>query len=142
MADVKEIELQHTELVSIFNKLNQAVKNNESRQQIYKIIDDIIAYTHVHFSKEEEFMVQTGFPEIEQHRKMHQELLDEAKQLKGKFDYVDDEQFMDWLNHWPFNRVLAHIQYADKQFENHMSQSLGEPIIGNNVVPINSSKIK
>jgi hemerythrin-like metal-binding protein len=120
MADVKEMEQQHAELVSIFNKLNAAVKNNESRQDIYRIIDDVIAYTHVHFSKEEELMVQTGFPEIEQHKKMHKELLDEAQHLKGKFDYVDDEQFMDWLNHWPFGRVLAHIQYADKQFENHI----------------------
>jgi len=123
MAEVKDMELQHKQLVDVFNKLNDAVKNNETRQNIYKIIDDIISLTRTHFTSEEQLMTQSDFPEIEQHKRMHKELIDEALHLKGKFDYVDDEQFMDWLNHWPFGRVLAHIQYADKQFENHMTQS-------------------
>ena len=123
MAEVKDMEQQHAQLVSVFNKLNDAVKNNESRQTIYKIIDDIISLTKLHFTSEEEMMTQAGFPEIEQHKRMHKELIDEALHLKGKFDYVDDEQFMDWLNHWPFSRVLAHIQYADKQFESHVLQT-------------------
>ena len=123
MAEVKDMEQQHAQLVSVFNKLNDAVKNNESRQNIYKIIDEIISLTRMHFTSEEEMMTQSGFPEIEQHKRMHKELIDEALHLKGKFDYVDDEQFMEWLNHWPFGRVLAHIQYADKQFESHMTQN-------------------
>ena len=31
--------------------------------------------------------------------------------------------FTEWFNHWPFANVLAHIQYADKQFEDHIIQS-------------------
>jgi hemerythrin len=123
MADVSDMEKQHAELVSLFNKLNLAVKNFDSRPEIYHIIDEIIVHTRKHFSDEEQLMVQAGYTEIEQHKRMHKELIDEALHLKGKFDYVDDEQFMDWLNHWPFGRVLAHIQYADKQFENHIIQS-------------------
>jgi len=122
MFDVTVISQQHVELVSLFNKLNEAVKKNESRQDIYKIIEDIISLTCTHFADEEHLMVKSGYPEVNAHKKMHKELVGEALHLKGKFDYVDDETFTEWLNHWPFGRVLAHIQYADKQFDEHIKQ--------------------
>jgi hemerythrin-like metal-binding protein len=107
----------------MFNRLNEAVKNNESREDIYRIIDDIIAFTRLHFATEERLMVRSGYPEIEAHRDKHKLLIDEALHLKGKLDYVGELMFTDWLNHWPFARVLAHIQYADQQVEDHIIRS-------------------
>ena len=122
MTDVAHIEHQHSELVSMFSKLNEAVKNNESRKVIYQIIDDVISFTRVHFADEEQLMVKAAYPEIESHKKMHKELIDEALHLKGKFDYVDEHAFRDWLTHWPLGRVLAHIKYADTHFEEYLAQ--------------------
>ena len=31
--------------------------------------------------------------------------------------------FTDWFNHWPFARVLKHIQLADQQFEDLLRQN-------------------
>ena len=123
MAGVTEIDQQHKALVDMFNRLNEAVKNNESREDIYRIIDDIIAFTRLHFATEERLMIQSGYPEIEAHRDKHKQLIDEALHLKGKLDYVGELMFTDWLNHWPFARVLAHIQYADQQVEDHIVRS-------------------
>jgi hemerythrin-like metal-binding protein len=123
MSDVTTMHQQHAELVNMFIRLNEAVKNNESRQDVYRIIDDAIAFTRSHFANEEQLMVKSGYPEIEAHKKMHEELIEEALQLKGKFDYVEEDQFIEWLNHWPLGRVRAHIQYADKQLEDHINQN-------------------
>ena len=123
MFDVSEIDQQHQELVNLLNRLNDAVKNNESREDIYRIIDDVIAFTRLHFATEERLMVQSGYPEIEWHKDKHKQLIQDALHLKGKLAYVGEEMFTDWLNHWPFARVLAHIQYADKQIEDHITQS-------------------
>jgi hemerythrin len=122
MTDVAGIEKQHSELVNKFSKLNDAVKKNDSRENIYKIIDDVISFTRVHFADEEQLMAQSAYPEIESHKTMHKELIDEALHLKGKFDYVDELAFRDWLNHWPLGRVLAHIKYADTHFEEYLAQ--------------------
>jgi hemerythrin len=117
------IDQQHQELVSMLNRLNDAVKNNESREDIYRIIDDVIAFTRLHFATEEQLMIQSGYTEIEWHKDKHKELIQDALHLKGKLAYVGEEMFTDWFNHWPFARVLAHIQYADKQFEDQLLQS-------------------
>ena len=122
MFDVPEIDQQHQELVGMLNRLNDAVKNTGSRKEIYKIIDDVIAFTRLHFEAEESFMVQTGYPEIETHKDKHEQLINEAHHLKEKLDYVGEEMFTDWFKHWPFARVLAHIQYADKQITDYVSQ--------------------
>ena len=122
MTDVAEIERQHSELVNMFSNLNDAVKKNESREIIYKIIDDVISFTRAHFADEEQLMITSGYTEIESHKTMHRELIDEALHLKGKFDYVDEHAFRDWLNHWPLGRVLAHIKYADTHFEEYIAQ--------------------
>jgi hemerythrin len=122
MSDVTIIDEQHSELVKMFSKLNEAVKNNESRIVIYQIIDDVISFTRKHFADEEQLMFSSAYPEIEPHKTMHKELVDEALHLKGKFDYVDELAFRDWLNHWPLGRVLAHIKYADKHFEEYLAQ--------------------
>ncbi len=125
MAGVIEIDKQHKELVNMFNRLNEAVKNNESRENIYRIIDEVITFTRIHFATEEQLMVQSGYPEIEAHREKHKDLIKEALHLKDKLDYVGEQMFTDWFNHWPFARVLAHIQYADQQVEDHITQSGG-----------------
>jgi len=122
MSDITVIDQQHRELVNKFNQLNEAVKNKESREDIYRIIDDVISYTRMHFTTEEQLMVKSGYPEIEAHQEKHKQLIDEALQLKGKLDLIGEQMFTDWLNHWPFASVLAHIQYADKQVEDHIIQ--------------------
>ena len=123
MFAVTLIDQQHQELVSMLNRLNDAVKNNESREDIYRIIDDVIAFTRLHFATEEQLMIQSGYTDIEWHKDKHKQLIQDALHLKGKLAYVGEEMFTDWFNHWPFARVLAHIQYADKQFEDQLLQS-------------------
>ena len=45
MSNVSEIDQQHQKLVNMFNSLNEAVKHKESREAIYRMIDDVISYT-------------------------------------------------------------------------------------------------
>lgn len=122
MTDAPEIEQQHQQLVSMLKNLNDAVKNHEPRSNIYRIIDDVIVFTRQHFATEERVMLQSGYPEINAHKDKHNQLIEEALHLKGKLDSVGDAMFTEWFNHWPFARVLAHIQYADKQIEEHIRQ--------------------
>jgi hemerythrin-like metal-binding protein len=122
MSNVSEIDQQHQKLVNMFNSLNEAVKHKESREAIYRMIDDVISYTRLHFETEERLMAQYEYPEMEWHKNKHKQLVQEALRLKGKLDYVGEQMFTEWFNHWPFANVLAHIQYADKQFEDHIIQ--------------------
>jgi len=120
MSDVSVIDQQHLELVNMLNRLNDAVKNRESREDIYRIIDEVIEFTRVHFATEEEMMAHSGYADVEFHKEKHKQLMQDALHLKEKLADISDAMFSDWFNHWPFTRVLAHIQYADKQFEEQL----------------------
>ena len=53
---------------------------------------------------------------------MHRQLVEDAQHFKSKLEYVGEETFTEWFGHWPFSRVLAHIQYADKQLADYLAQ--------------------
>ncbi len=126
MLDVSEIDRQHKELVDRFNLLHEAVQSRVARAEIYLLIDEIISYTRLHFAAEERVMLEAGYPMLEQHKKKHRELIDDTLRLREKLNLVGEDLFDDWLNHWPFGRVLAHIQYADHQIEDHIFLGSGE----------------
>lgn len=123
MSGVPEIDLQHQELVSIVNKLNDAVKNNAPRKDIYMLIAEVISFTRFHFAAEERLMAEAGYPELEAHKNKHKLLIEEALHLREKLDHVGESMFTEWFNHWPFANILAHIQYADQQVEDYIVQS-------------------
>jgi len=120
--DMQEIEQQHKQLIALLNELNAAAKRWESRETLLRMIEAVIAYTKLHFSTEEQLMLQCAFPGIESHKALHQQLVADVLHLQGKLEYVGEKQFTEWFDHWPFARVLAHIQYADKQLENHIAK--------------------
>ncbi|MGA9665460.1 MAG: hemerythrin family protein [Gallionella sp.] len=123
MSDVAEIEQEHQKLIDMLNALNEALNKHEPRQDIYRVIGDIIAYTELHFANEEHIMAQSGFPEIELHKNHHQRMISEAHRLKEKYDEVGEELFSEWYNHWFYKNFLAHIQYADKPIEDYILQN-------------------
>jgi len=120
MSDVSEIDQQHQVLVNMLNSLNDAVKSRKPRDDIFLIIDEIIAYTRFHFATEERLMANSGYTDVEFHKDKHKQLMQDAQHLKGKLADLGEEMFNDWFKHWPFTRVLAHIQYADQQFEEQL----------------------
>jgi len=124
MSNVSEIDRQHQVLINMLSRLNDTVNNKESREDIYRIIDEVIAFTRLHFATEEQLMAQSGYTDVEFHKDKHKQLMQDALNLKGKLANLGEEMFTGWFNHWPFTRVLAHIQYADKQFEEQLLQSI------------------
>lgn len=122
-SDIAEIDQQHRELVGIYDRLNDALENHEPREDIFRIIDEAIAYTELHFATEERFMVESGYPLIEEHKKNHKELIQDALHLKNKLEHIGENMFREWFNHWSFGNVLAHIQYGDKQIEDYIIQN-------------------
>lgn len=123
MINVTEIEQQHQQLINMLSSLDDAVKNHEYREDVYRIIDDIIAYTELHFAHEEQLMAPSGFPVFELHRNHHKHLISEARRLREKYDEVGEERFREWFNHWYFTNFLVHIQYADKPIEDYILQN-------------------
>lgn len=123
MIDVEEIEQEHHKLINMLNSLNDAVNNHDSKNDVYRIIDEITSYTESHFVIEEQLMARSGFPLIELHKDHHKRLINESHRLREKYDEIGEEAFVEWFTHWYFRNFVAHIKYADKPIEDHILQN-------------------
>ena len=122
LTEDQDIDRQHRELADKLNQLTDIVKGGEPLEVIARKIDDVFAYTRFHFEFEERVMDQYGYPEAKLHMDRHKELMHDVLKFKEKLEYVGYEEFLAWFRHWPLERIRAHINYADKPFEDYLSR--------------------
>lgn len=67
--DHAAIDDQHRMLIGILNKII------DRETSVIKLVNELIEYTAVHFTDEEDYMINAAYPEFVPHRKQHQEFL-------------------------------------------------------------------
>lgn len=118
---VDEIDEDHRKLVNIFNILNHAVTEGESPAYLAAVLEELVNCTAWHFSHEERLMLKYGYGEIEEHKEMHRELIESAKELQQKLldegKSVADEE-IEVLERW----LTGHILTDDMRLGAYLSQ--------------------
>jgi hemerythrin len=81
----EEIDNQHATLFEAVNRLHGALRTGRSREEQGGILSFLRSYTVDHFQMEEAFMKEKGYPELEAHRALHHELIEQVIELEEKF---------------------------------------------------------
>jgi len=69
---VPEIDKQHKKLVDILNRYYTEIKNKEDdKETIDRFLNELSDYMRDHLDYEEKFLAIIGYPELEQHKKVH-----------------------------------------------------------------------
>lgn len=68
---VGEIDSQHQKLITMINELNDAMMKGKAKEILSPIIDGLIAYTQVHFTKEEMMFDKFKYPDAPTHKAEH-----------------------------------------------------------------------
>jgi hemerythrin len=111
------IDEQHRKWIERLNEVESAIKSRRGMQQIVSTLDFLSEYTRFHFSTEEQYMVQTGYPELENHRAKHEEL----KKTLGNLieDFKEDgitENISEAVGTFLGNWLKDHIRVVDQVF--------------------------
>lgn len=108
------IDHQHGALYEAVNRLHDALRANHSRQEMGDILAFLRSYTVEHFQAEEAFMKETGYPGLEHHHALHEELVRQVLELEEKYaagtmilSIMTMHFLKDWLTH--------HIQDEDRK---------------------------
>lgn len=118
---VDEIDEDHRKLIHIFNILNHAVIKGETPEYLVATLEELINCTVWHFSHEERLMLKYRYPEIEEHKAEHRELIESAKELQQKVLQSDKpvaEEHIEFLERW----LTEHILTADGRLGSFLSQ--------------------
>ena len=114
------IDQQHQRLIQIINNLHEAMRTQTARTQLGELLDQLIAYTHEHFSYEEGRLQACGYPHLIAHQRLHAELLGQVGDLKTKFNRgkrAMNMELMSFLKSW----LTDHIQKTDKRYTPYLS---------------------
>ncbi len=121
--EVDEIDDDHRRLVELFNLLNHAVTEGESREYVDALLDELIACTVWHFKHEERLMLKYGYDGLEEHRTEHQALVGSALELQRRFRRPGgslDAADIEFLEHW----LTGHIYGADMRMGAYLCEAM------------------
>ena len=109
------LDNEHRTLVAEVNKLYEAVRDKHGAEVIGDILTMLESYTVDHFQHEEKLMAEYHFPGLEEHQRIHRELIGAVQELKQRADSGTEElahDFLKFLRSW----LLEHILDVDKRY--------------------------
>jgi len=116
------IDSQHKQLCSIINKLGSAMDDNEEKEVLNNIVDELIDYTIYHFSVEENYFDKFDFEEQDLHRSEHKYFIEYFKGMKKglnsktkKKNQSSEELSMDILKYL-IEWFISHITGSDREY--------------------------
>jgi len=134
---IDKVDDDHKHLIELINKLMRAIENDAPKNEILKFFDELEAYTHYHFKREESFMLAHCHPKhmakyIGHHQKQHRYFTGKLPKLKEKlihttsksasFDIV--EFLLRWLLDHIINEDLKLAQCFEEEKEKKIKKNL------------------
>lgn len=119
---VKEIDDQHKGLINMINELNKAIQGGWGKEARKTVIDKLVEYTRVHFTTEESVMGISGYPDVEAHKKQHENLIAKVSDYIKKYEQDPNTSSYDllyFLKGW----LTEHIIKSDKKLGDYLVKS-------------------
>lgn len=117
---VEEIDKQHKRLVNLINMLHDSMRMGKGKEVLGKVLEELTDYTVYHFESEEKLLMQNDYPSYAMHKKEHENLTKQVKEIKEKFDRGDTVitvEFMGFLRDWLNNHILQ----VDKKYSDFLN---------------------
>ena len=87
---IKTIDDQHKHFVGIINRAYVLNEDGKEKNKLKPIINDLMEYARIHFSTEEGYFEDTDYPDTEEHKEKHQELLGKVINFSKRFENEGD----------------------------------------------------
>ncbi|MFN4216553.1 MAG: bacteriohemerythrin [Brevinematales bacterium] len=118
---VAEFDAHHQKLVSLVNKLFDAMKAGKAREVVGDILKELMEYTRYHFDAEERLMKEYRYPAFVTHRLEHEKLMQDVSTFYQKFQGGDvflSLDIMNFLKDW----LAKHILESDMAYKPFFNQ--------------------
>jgi len=117
---INVIDSQHKRLIELLNEVFDASRAGRGKEVVGKILNDLVTYTKVHFTTEQEFFRKYNYPGYAQHKGEHDNLTKQVGEFQEQYKAgraalsVELMQFLkDWLS--------GHILGSDKKYSGFLT---------------------
>ncbi|MCU7920972.1 MAG: bacteriohemerythrin [Candidatus Thiodiazotropha sp. (ex Epidulcina cf. delphinae)] len=123
---IEEIDEQHKMLVELVNKMHEAIHQRHGSDVVKSILGDLADYTRIHFAVEESLMRILNYPGYDDHKEIHEELLQSVVDLQEKVATGKTAigfELMHFLKTW----LTKHIMEEDMQYSGFFLMAGAQP---------------
>lgn len=111
-----DIDNDHRRLFEIINLLQEMQYTSEKNGQFAEVLSSLFDYSLYHFNREEEYMNQISYDEIEAHKKEHKKYIVKISTFNSDFFSVrrpEETAVIEFLKNW----WTGHILQSDVKYE-------------------------
>ncbi|SDH73857.1 bacteriohemerythrin [Roseospirillum parvum] len=120
------LDFDHQTLINLINHLHETLTRGSDDQVIGTTIAALEHYVEAHFAREEAIMADAGYPDLEQHRRVHDEIrrvVADIADLHARAPRdLNHAEVLRFLKIW----LLSHIQKADMRYAPYLAASDGD----------------
>lgn len=123
---IEEIDEQHKVLVGLLNRMHEAIEEHHGSDTVAGILTELADYTKIHFAVEESLMRILGYPGYEDHKEIHDELLEQVMDLQKKVATGNTSisfELLHFLKVW----LSKHIMDEDMQYSGFFLAAGAQP---------------
>lgn len=116
---VEDFDKHHMVLFDLINSLSDVMSSGKAASAIKDILTELVNYTEWHFAAEERVFDQYNYPDKENHKKIHNAMLNKARKLLSGAEAGNDVlsiEVLDFLQDW----IVDHIMVVDKKYETYL----------------------
>ena len=122
---VKYFDEDHKNLIRFINELHSAIQDVDAKGRIAEdeiefALHRLENYFQYHCVQEEVFMSKIAYPEIDEHKKLHQYFLGKVETMSRSFcgsrKPEDANELMKFMYDW----VTDHLNTADKKYSDYL----------------------
>lgn len=111
------LDLEHSSLIRLTNEIIDTSLFEKNIEKLKQLLEKIIFDSKVHFKSEEEILENEGYEKLEEHKKLHFELMEKMLDLKDKF-YKGKIDEVEVARYVVQDFVIGHIIKEDFKFFN------------------------
>lgn len=119
---VEDIDFQHHYFLNLINRLSHELSEADNPDYRLSLVKELNAYAKFHFLSEENMMWQAGYPDLEAHRRLHLQLIDQLSHRQASLILKPSKRsaraILEFLAEW----FLKHTQHEDQLFGGYMAE--------------------
>jgi hemerythrin len=118
--NVRVIDQQHQTLFSMISELHDAMLAKKANGVIEKVLTGLVNYTKTHFRDEEGMLAKAKYPELPQHKVIHDGFVAKAAELQRKYkagSLVLSIETLNFLGSW----IRDHILVMDRKYSAYLA---------------------
>lgn len=122
---VPMIDKEHEYLIGLINEFHDRYAGGATLPQALRVLNKLVSYAERHFRHEESLMAETGYPRLDNQRRLHEELFTSIFTLHEELcasKVQVDSRTMRFLRHW----LLDHIIEEDMDIGDFMRRKAAQ----------------